>query len=194
VLGFGEGIDSWQWRDANGMVQTGNPWGSDFHHNVAHHGSAHEDAERARLVYEGWVDWYIQKIVQFVNMLSIVPDIDGNMLIDNTIIMLTGEVGTGNHDTRNKLHILIGGGDRLQRGRWINAPLVDPRNRDGVFIGGETRTGEQIESGLNYGRGLSIWHTADVLAEIGRMAGVPMPNGMGLSANNLAPMPLQIRS
>lgn len=192
VLGFGEGVDTWEWIDAQGNVQVGNPWGSDFHHNIAHHGEGHEDIERARLAYDGWVEWYIAKIVQFVNMLSMTPDVDGRMLIDNTIIMLTGEVGTGNHDTRNKLHTLIGGGDRLQRGRWINAPLVDPRNRNGVFIGGQTRAGEQIESGLNYGRGLSIWHTADVLAEVGRLAGVPLPNGFGLSANNLAPMPLRL--
>ncbi|MEZ4461816.1 MAG: DUF1552 domain-containing protein [bacterium] len=192
VLGFGEGIDDWQWIDGNGVVQTGNPWMSDFHHNIAHHGEAHEDPARARLAYEGWVDWYVKKIVGFVQTLSMVPDIDGKMLIDNTIIMLTGEVGTGNHDTRNKIHVLIGGGDRLRRGRWINAPLVDPRNRNGVFIGGESRTGEQITSGLNYGRGLSIWHTADVLAEIGRLAGLPLENGFGLAANNLAPMPLRL--
>ncbi len=192
VLGFGGGIDSWQWIDSNGNMQTGNPWGSDFHHNVAHHGNNHEDAQRARLAYEGWVDWYVGKIVQFVNTLSNTPDIDGNMLIDNTIFVLTGEVGTGTHDTRNKIHVLIGGGDRLQRGRWIQAPLVDPRNRNGVFIGGEDRQGNRVESGLNYGKHLSIWHTADVLAEVGRLAGVPLDNGFGLAANNLAPMPLTL--
>lgn len=192
VLGFGEGVDSWEWLDAQGNIQSGNPWGSDFHHNVAHHGSGHEDVERARLAYDGWVEWYIAKIVQFVQMLSNTPDVDGGMLIDNTIIMLTGEVGTGNHDTRNKLHTLIGGGDRLQRGRWIQAPLVDPRARNGVFIGGESRSGELIESGLNYGRDLSAWHTADLLAEIGRLAGVPLDNGFGLPSNNLAPVALTL--
>lgn len=192
VLGLGNDLDSWQWIDAAGNMQTGNPWGSDFHHNVAHHGSAHEDPERARRVYDGWVEWYVQKIVQFTNTLAMTPDVDGNMLIDNTLLVLTGEVGTGNHDTRNKLHILIGGGDRLQRGRWLNAELVDPRNRNGVFIGGQDRSGAQIESGLNYGRGLSIWHTADLLAEIGRLAGMPLPNGFGHAANNLSPVPLTL--
>lgn len=193
VLGMGQGIDDWQWLDSQGVVQTGNPWGSDFHHNVAHHGSNHEDPVRARLAYEGWVRWYVDKVVGFAQTLAMVPDVNDTTLLDNTIIVLTGEVGTGTHDTRNKIHILIGGGDRLQRGRWIQAPLVDPRNRDGVFIGGETRTGDQVESGLNYGRDLSIWHTADLLAELGRIAGVPLPNGFGLSANNMAPMPLELR-
>lgn len=192
VMGFGEGIDDWQWRDANGNVQTGNPWANDFHHYVAHHGSGHEDPDRARLSYDGWVRWYVDKIVGFAQRLNTIPDIGGGTLLDNTIIMLTGEVGTGNHDTRNKLHILIGGGERLRRGRWINAPLVDPRNRNGVFIGGQTRTGEMVESGLNYGAGLSIYHTADVLAEIGRLAGLPMENGFGLPANNMSPMPLNL--
>ncbi len=192
VLGFGEGTEDYQWRDAAGNLQTGNPWGSDFHHNVAHHGSAHEDPERARTVYDGWVEWYIEKMVEFANILETVEDIDGNSLLSNTVIMLTGEVGTGNHDTRNKLHILIGGSNHMQTGRWINAPLVDPRNRNGVFIGGETRVGDMVESGLNYGDGLSIWHTADLLAEIGRLAGLELPNGFGLSANNMAPMPLRL--
>lgn len=192
VLGLGQGVDSWSWIDSSGNVQTGNPWGSDFHHNVAHHGEGHEDQLRARASYEGWVQWYVDKIIQFVQMLSTTPDVDGNMLIDNTMIVLTGEVGTGNHDTRDKLHVLIGGGDRLRRGRWIQAPLVDPRARNGVFIGGETRSGERIESGLNYGRHLSIWHTADVLAEIGRLAGVPLDQGFGLPANNLSPVALRL--
>lgn len=194
VLGLGEGVDGWQWRDANGNIQSGNPWSTDFHHNVAHHGTGHEDQERARLAYEGWVEWYVEKIVGFAQMLNLTPDVDGGTLLDNTIILLTGEVGTGQHDTRNKIHVLIGGGDRLARGRWVNAPLVDPRNRSGVFIGGQTRTGNEVESGLNYGRHLSIWHTADVLAEVGRLAGVPLDNGFGLPANNRAPMPLTLRT
>ncbi|MBA2661366.1 MAG: DUF1552 domain-containing protein [Bradymonadaceae bacterium] len=192
VMGFGEGIDDWQWRDKNGIIQTGNPWENDFHHYVAHHGSSHEDPERARLSYEGWVRWYVEKMVAFTQRLDTIPDIGGTTLLDNTIIMLTGEVGTGNHDTRNKLHILIGGGQRLRRGRWIKAPLVDPRNRNGVFIGGQTRDGSMASSGLNYGDHLSIYHTADVLAALGRLAGVPFENGFGLPANNMSPVPLNL--
>ena len=194
VLGFGEGLNDWSWIDKNGLMQQGNPWDEGFHHAVAHYNKQDDpDVEDRRNAYDYWVDWYARKIVQFVQSLANTPDVDGRSLLDNTLIMLTGEVGTGTHDTRNKLHTLIGGGDRLRRGRWIQAPGVNPRMRDGVFIGGQTRAGEEVVSGLNYGSELSIWHTADVLKAVGNPAGVPLTS-FGLEANNRAPMPLDLTS
>lgn len=191
VLGLGEGVDAWSWRDKNGNVQMGNPWGTNFHHEVAHHSLQNNPDRDPRLAFEGWVGWYVRKIVDLTNLLKNTPDVDGKTLLDNTIIMLTGEVGTGNHDRRNKLHMLIGGGDRLRRGRWINVPTVPARNRNGVFIGGETRDGQEVESGLNYGNDLSVLHTADVLKAVGNLAGLSLTS-IGLPSNNRAPMDLDL--
>ena len=207
VLGFGEGIDDWQWRDKDGSIKTGSPWkegspiedktkGGNFHHYVAHHSPKDSHSELGRLAYDGWVGWYVQKIVKLVKALQATPDVDGRTLLDNTIIMLTGEVGTGNHDTRNKLHTIIGGGDRLKRGpkgRWVQAPTIEPRKREGVFIGGTDRHGNTVENTVNYGAPLSVWHTGDVLTEIARIAGVPKPQ-IGLDINNSAVMPLTLSS
>ena len=197
VLGFGEGLDEWTWIDKDGQMRQGNPWDEGFHHAVAHYEKKDDpDVDDRRSAYDSWVAWYAGKVTQFVESLLTTTDVDGKPLLDNTLIMLTGEVGTGTHDTRNKLHTLFGGGDRLRRGpqgRWIQSPGVDPRNRDGVFIGGQRRNGEEVESGLNYGSDLSIWHTADVLTEVGKLAGVPLTS-FGLEANNRAPMPLDLTS
>ncbi|MEL6548410.1 MAG: DUF1552 domain-containing protein, partial [Myxococcota bacterium] len=38
VLGLGQGVNDWSWTDASGQTQVGNIYGSDFHHEVAHHG------------------------------------------------------------------------------------------------------------------------------------------------------------
>ncbi len=194
VLGFGQGIDDWTWRDRNGSIQMGNPWNEDFHQAVAHYEKRDAEAgdnDRRRNSFDGWVNWYAQKVTQFVQSLASTPDIDGRSLLDNTLIMLTGEVGTGTHDTRNKLHTLIGGGDRLPRGRWIQVPRVNPRMRDGVFIGGNARNGEVIESGLNYGRDISVMHTADVLLAIAKLVGVQI-DSFGLEANNRSPIKLDL--
>lgn len=191
VLGFGQGVNEWQWRDKQGMIRQGNPWGSDFHHEIAHHDAGSKPDPDYRHAFEGWVDWYAQKITQLATALKMTPDVDGSSLLDNTLIVLTGEVGTGTHDRRRKMHILIGGGDRLKRGRWIEVPSVNPRQRDGVFLGGQTRAGEEVVHGVNYGPNYSVLHTADVLAAIGRLAGLNL-NSFGLPANNKAPMRLDL--
>lgn len=191
VLGFGQGVNEWQWRDKQGMIRQGNPWGSDFHHEIAHHDVGSKPDPEYRHTFEGWVDWYAQKITQLATALKMTPDVDGSSLLDNTLIVLTGEVGTGTHDRRRKMHILIGGGDRLKRGRWIEVPSVNPRQRDGIFLGGQTRAGEEVVHGVNYGPNYSVLHTADVLAAIGRLAGLNL-NSFGLPANNKAPMRLDL--
>ena len=173
------------------MIKQGNPWGSDFHHEIAHHDANSKPDPDYRHAFEGWVDWYAQKVAQLATALKMTPDVDGSTLLDNTLIVLTGEVGTGTHDRRRKMHILLGGGDRLQRGRWIEVPSINPRQRDGVFLGGQTRAGEEVVHGVNYGPNYSVLHTADVLAAIGNLAGLNI-NSFGLAANNKAPMKLNL--
>ncbi len=185
VFGLGEGSKDYSWTDSAGKPQIGNIWNVEgFHHDVAHHASPD-----ARLAYEGWAAWYVKKIVSFVQKLEQTPDIDGRMLIDNTIIVLTGEVETGQHDTRCKLHTVIGGGGGIRRGRWLKLPDVEPRSRGGVFIGGKDRAGTQIESGLNYGDPLGRHHHADLLVTLARLCGAPL-DSFGTDVYNYQPIQL----
>ncbi len=185
VLGLGHHVEDWAWTDRNGSQRSGNIWGSDFHQEVAHH-SSNQDP---RLAFEGWVEWYVQKIVQFAQSLANTPDVDGRSVLDNTVIVLTGEVGTGNHDRHDKLHTLIGGAGGLRGGRWISTPKVDPNVDNGRFTAGETRSGQVITDRMDAGQPPSLHHTADILVSIGRLAGVPL-NSFGLGANNWSPIEL----
>lgn len=184
VLGLGEHYDSWEWTDSMGQARVGNIWGADFHHEVAHY----ENADM-RLAFEGWAAWYVQKLVAFVRQLAQTPDVDGRMLIDNTIIVLTGEVETGGHDTRSKLHPVIGGGGGIRRGRWLDLPGVEPRDRQGVFIGGTDRAGNAIESDINYGLPFGRHHHADLWVSVANLCGVPLSN-FGFAGYNHQPIQL----
>ncbi len=184
VLGLGQQKQDWSWTDSMGTQRVGNIYGSDFHHEVAHYDSAD-----TRLAFEGWAAWYAQKIVSFVQTLANTDDVDGKKLIDNTIIVLTGEVETGGHDTRSKLHTVIGGGGGIRRGRWLDLPDVEPRNRQGVFIGGRERNGNVVESGINYGDTFGRHHHADLWVSIANLCGVPI-NSFGFQENNHQPIQL----
>lgn len=184
VLGLGEQYSDWDWTDSMGNPRVGNIFGDDFHQEVAHY-----ESSDARLAFEGWANWYVQKLVGFVQELEGTVDVDGNRLIDNTIIVLTGEVETGGHDTRSKLHPVIGGGGGIRRGRWLDLPDVEPRDRQGVFIGGPDRSGALIESGINYGNTFGRHHHADLWTSIANLCGVPITS-FGFDAHNHAPIVL----
>jgi len=184
VLGLGEQKRDWTWTDSMGQARVGNTFGDDFHQEVAHYDSAD-----ARLSFEGWAKWYVDKLVAFVQQLEQTDDIDGNRLIDNTIIVLTGEVETGGHDTRMKLHPVIGGGGGIRRGRWLHLPEVEPRDRQGVFIGGPDRAGNLIESGINYGLPFGRHHHADLWVSIANLCGANIQS-FGFPDHNYQPIVL----
>lgn len=191
VLGLGEGAN-WTWRHpTSGATQQNNTLGNDFHQDVAHYdknpGYTSHPVHQA--AYDGWVQWYGNKIVNFVNSLNSVRDVDGNTLLDNTLIVLLGEVGNGRHHQGDMTYVLIGGGNRLNRGRWISTPKIEPRNRQGVFWGSVNSNNQNVESSINYGPPVSRHHAADLMVSIARLAGVPL-NSFGFSVYNYQPIQL----
>lgn len=191
VLGLGEGAN-WTWtHPVNNTTQNNNTLGADFHQDVAHYdkGPNYTPAPVNHAAMDGWTQWYGQKIVSFVNSLASVQDVDGNRLLDNTLIVLTGEVQNGRHEQRDIPYILIGGGNRLSRGRWIQTPKVEPRDRRGVFLGSLNTSNVLVENGVNYGGPYSRHHAADLMVSIARLAGVPL-NTFGLAPYNYQPIRL----
>src|SRR5690606_37241123 len=76
---------------------------SQFHHEHAHGNT------------DTWWDTrvdFASRIANFVGDLAAITDVDGRSLLDNTLIVLSGEVGDGRHDVLRKGHILVGGGSR----------------------------------------------------------------------------------
>ncbi len=191
VLGLGEGAN-FNWTHPVTMQnQLNNTLGNDFHQDVAHYDknpnyTSHPVNQAA---YDGWIQWYGNKIVNLANSLNAVQDVDGRTLLDNTLIVLLGEVGNGRHFQRDIPYVLIGGGSRLNRGRWISTPKVEPRNRQGVFLGSLDVSGNTVTDGTNYGSPYSRHHAADLMVSIARLAGVPL-NSFGFNVYNYQPIQL----
>lgn len=189
VLGLGQGISDWNWTNSANEAKVGNTFGNDFHHEIAHYNPTVIKSD-SRLAYEGWVNWYAKKIVNLVKSMETIIDVDGNKLIDNTIIVLTGEVGNGQHDTRDKLYVVIGGGgNKIHRGRWLSTPKIEPRNRMGVFWGSRDISGNLVTCGLNYGPPASRHHAADLWVSVAKLAGLDI-NSFGIDVYNYQPIAL----
>ena len=122
VLRIGEvPHDIYDWKDSSGKTRRGKPCGSsvNFHQCVAHY----KDLE-GRLCFEGSVKWSIQKIADFAKELDAIKEPNGHTLLENTIIVISGEVGDGNHDRNRKPFLVIGGrgAPGLKTGRHIKIP------------------------------------------------------------------------
>lgn len=178
ILGLGEGVSNWTWTNSGGAQRVGNTFGNDFHHEVAHYGSTD-----ARNAYEGWVNWYATRIVSFVNSLNAITDVDGRRLLDNTIIVLTGEVGDGQHDTiRMVVPVIGGGGNRIRRNRWLHYPVAQSwqeRDASGTIRTFSNRWGDRVGSR----------HLADLWVSISRLMGLNI-NTFGTDVNNSTPIEL----
>ncbi|MCB9641246.1 MAG: DUF1552 domain-containing protein [Myxococcales bacterium] len=114
--------DIYEWTDVNGQKQTGKPCAdSDFHQCVAHY-----DDRNRRLCFEGSVRWQMQKITDFAKQMDAIKESNGKSLLENTVIVVTGEVGNGDHNVKRKPHIIIGGSGapKLRTGRYLAIPEV----------------------------------------------------------------------
>lgn len=191
VLGLGEGVTNWNWTDTNNVTKTGNTFGADFHHEVAHYGEGASNINaNPRKAYEGWAKWYLSKIVNLVNTLSSINDIDGKPLIENTIIVLMGEVGNGNHDTYNMTYTLIGGGGGvIRRNRWISTPKFDARNRNGFLWASRDINNNVVVCGNNYSVGISQVSASDLWVSIARLCGLNIST-FGFDVYNNTPVNL----
>jgi len=167
-----------------------------FHHAVAHYGEGNTHAADSRAAMKNWTHWHINKIVGLVQRLETTLDIDGSPLIDNTVIVLTGEVGNGVHATRAKGHILIGGGNRISKGKWLKLPGVEPRNRQGFQLFTRDAAGTLVENTVNYGSQYSQYTHGDLFVQLGNLAGLGISSfGMDVhnaAYNSIAPLNLKI--
>ena len=140
----------------------------DFHHTHAHIDS------------DTWWDTrrdFATSVANFAAELDTITDFDGNSLLDNTIILLTGEVGDGIHDINYKGNIVIGGGAHMTTGRWIQPASV---SRDLLFREDINGT---LQEQLRFARDASGRSNADVLREIGNLAGLNLTQ-FGLPSQN----------
>lgn len=196
VLGIGDGdtYNQWNWTDSKNVSHTGNIYapGEDFHHGIAHYdkGPNYSIDRDRRLAMNAWVKWQAAKIVGLVNRLSNTIDVDGRRLIENTVIVLLGEVGNGTHNTSNMVYTVIGGGGGvIKRNRWISTPKFNSGNRGGFYWGTRDVNNQLYEYSINYINGISQNHAADLWVSIARLCGLPI-NSFGIDVYNRAPIQL----
>lgn len=143
-----------------------------FHHDHAHgNTSVYWDTRRT----------YADKVTAFVNQLQQITDFDGRSLLDNTLILLTGEVGEGGHDIVSKGQILLGGGGHITTGQYIKPERINV-NRDRNAILRED-AGGALRPATAWATEASARTNADLLREIANIAGLDLEE-FGLSAFN----------
>lgn len=158
--------------------------------DIAHYNE--EVRPGSRLAFEGWTEWYIQKIVNFVKELATTDDVGGGKLLDNTLIVLTGEVADGSHIRSQGLYMTIGGGNRLKKGRWMHIPRVSVTRPMGFNLralnpDGTMHTGRIM--GNNHLVVFSIRHAADLWTRVGQLMGLDITK-FGDYIHNVSPLDL----
>lgn len=146
---------------------------ADFHHTHAHGlSNVWWDTRRA----------FAQNIVSFVNELNQIVDSDGRTVLDNTLIVLTGEVACGSHDILRKGHIVIGGGAHLLKSnRRLVVPEITERAAREALVR-ESAAGTMVRQ-VAWSPSAGSRTNADLLREIGNIAGLKLKE-FGLPSQN----------
>ncbi|MFT5085630.1 MAG: hypothetical protein ACI9Y1_003691, partial [Lentisphaeria bacterium] len=187
VLGLGDNADEFTWTDASdpNTVHTGIgniPNFQSFHHTIAHFEPGANTNETH--AYKGWVEYYAQRIADFALELDGISCDDGTTLLDNTVIVLTGEVGHGFHDRTSKPHIIIGGGNHgLAQGKWFETAMFDASNFKTRDYSGNLITYS------TFGKKVSEWSHADLFVTLAGMAGLSIPT-FGIEEMNNGALPI----
>lgn len=93
------------------------------HHDISHKPDTDEQAQQelTRINH-----WYCEQVAYLARRLAETPEADGSgMLLDNTTIVWTNELGKGNdHSHENIPFVLVGGGLGFQAGRALKYPGI----------------------------------------------------------------------
>jgi hypothetical protein len=146
-----------------------------------HHEHAHGDTDT-------WWDTRIDfatSIANFARSLAAITDLDGRSLLDNTLIVLSGEVGDGHHDVLRKGHILVGGGSRIQTGRYLKLDLIEGQSNIDKLMREDAKGIAQRQINFGNKRIMQVGSrtNADLLRDIGNIAGLSL-NEFGLPTQN----------
>ena len=157
------------WKDSTGANRKGiiKCGKNSFHTCVAHYNGV-PDME---LCYKGSVQWFLGKIAKFAQELDQITEANGKTMLENTIIVLTGEVGSGQHEVIRKPYILIGGSGapKMRTGRYIK-PASRTLPHSGAKKTWTTPDGKYDYIGKTP---VSSFSELDLLLELSEIMGVP---------------------
>lgn len=146
-----------------------------------HHDHAHADTD---VWWDTRID-FAASIANFARSLAAITDVDGRSLLDNTLIVLSGEVGDGRHDVLRKGHILVGGGSRIQTGRYLKLDVIEGQANIDKLMREDAKgiAQPQINFGNKKAMRIGSRTNADLLRDIGNIAGLSL-NEFGLPTQN----------
>jgi hypothetical protein len=150
--------------------------GDIIEHKDFHHLHAHSNSD----IYWQTRSDFSQHVVKFVKDLENTVDVDGKSVLDNTFIVLTGEVGDGRHELIQKGHIVIGGASRIKTGRILTVPTVTGAAK--AAISREDTRGA-LTSSVRWSSIASTRSNADLWREIGNHCGLKLQE-FGLASQN----------
>lgn len=180
VVGIGDAGWNFQWTDSlDGKVKNGNIFSSNFHEDVSHWDSKGADSPRRRLCLEGWYRTVLEKVVAFAQSLDqmSIPG-ENATLLDKTMIVLTGEIGSGDHYNKAKPMVIIGGGASIRTGRYIPISMYESDKIDVAGYGSFTLFGRNK---------VSTRTEADFWVGVARAMGVNIDR-LGISVRNTQPI------
>jgi len=99
---------------------------SEGHHNLTHHRNIPETVDKVKEIDL----WYVKQLAKFLEKLDRTPDVDGQSLLHNSMIVYGSGNADGNRHTHNNLPIILAGagGGGLKPGRYLKstpAPLAN---------------------------------------------------------------------
>lgn len=103
---------------------------SEGHHSLTHHQNQQDMVDKVALIDK----WYVAQFARFLEKMEATKDIDGNSLLQNSMIVYGSGNADGNRHTHSNLPIILagGGGGSLSTGRYMKAGGVPTTN---LFLG-----------------------------------------------------------
>lgn len=87
------------------------------HHDLSHHFNSEEKIRKVAAIDR----WYVQQFAKFVQRLKETPDVDGQSLLQNSMIVYGGGNADANRHTHTNLPLILAGagGGTLSPGRYV---------------------------------------------------------------------------
>ena len=116
----------------------------DLHHDYAHPSDPNQSADpqhaMAKTVMTSYTAKYADYIAQLADLLDSIPEANGTLL-DNTMILMVSEISHGGHDHDRWPVAIIGGGNFLRTGRYLNYEKDTLTTTTASWVNDDTRIG-----------------------------------------------------
>jgi hypothetical protein len=91
---------------------------NDAHHQISHHRGEEPNIEKLRVIGQ----WEIEMYSYLLKRMKETPDVDGNSLLDNSVVFFSSEITDGDRHNHDNMPIILGGsgGGKFTTGRHIH--------------------------------------------------------------------------